>query len=377
MDARPSSPSCTSIAATTAASSGTSYPGQGRPGAPGHAGRLRRHRPRARRLPLRGRHLPASSSTPARGGREETRRPADEDERARRAPPACSRRGAAGQPAIQDLLTEGQGIVVQVAKDPIGTKGARAHDPHRAARPLPRLHADGRARRHSAPHRAGQGAPAASANSSRSTGRRARASSSAPSARASRTEALKRTWSYLLAPGSGSRSSAKDAQAPALAALRPRPRRSAWSRDVFDETSSAWSSTTRTSTSRCAPSWRRSCPTCGDRVHLYRGAEPIFDTFGVENEIAALARPQGVAEVGRLPGHRPDRSADGDRRELGQVTSASSSLEDTTLRINLEAVEEVVYQLRLRNIGGIIIIDFIDMEKERTGTRSTGRSRRR
>ena len=41
----------------------------------------------------------------------------------------------------------------------------------------------------------------------------------------------------------------------------------------------------------------------------------------------------------------------------------SSSLEDTTLRINLEAVQEVVAQLRLRNIGGIIIIDFIDMDR--------------
>ena len=44
----------------------------------------------------------------------------------------------------------------------------------------------------------------------------------------------------------------------------------------------------------------------------------------------------------------------------------SSSLEDTTLKTNLEAVQEVVYQLRLRNIGGIIIIDFIDMDREQS-----------
>lgn len=41
----------------------------------------------------------------------------------------------------------------------------------------------------------------------------------------------------------------------------------------------------------------------------------------------------------------------------------SSSLEDTTLQLNLEAAEEVVYQLRLRNMGGLIIIDFIDMDR--------------
>ena len=42
----------------------------------------------------------------------------------------------------------------------------------------------------------------------------------------------------------------------------------------------------------------------------------------------------------------------------------TSSLEETTLMTNLEAAQEVVHQLRLRNMGGIIIIDFIDMEKE-------------
>jgi ribonuclease G len=41
-----------------------------------------------------------------------------------------------------------------------------------------------------------------------------------------------------------------------------------------------------------------------------------------------------------------------------------TTLEDTTVQLNLEAVEEVVYQLRLRNIGGLIIIDFVDMDKE-------------
>ena len=41
----------------------------------------------------------------------------------------------------------------------------------------------------------------------------------------------------------------------------------------------------------------------------------------------------------------------------------TSSLEDTTVQINLEAVQEIVFQLRLRNIGGIIVLDLIDMEK--------------
>jgi len=48
-----------------------------------------------------------------------------------------------------------------------------------------------------------------------------------------------------------------------------------------------------------------------------------------------------------------------------------SSLEETTAKINLEAVKEIVYQLRLRNIGGIIIIDFIDMKSEENRRRCT------
>jgi len=42
------------------------------------------------------------------------------------------------------------------------------------------------------------------------------------------------------------------------------------------------------------------------------------------------------------------------------------NLEDTILRTNLEAVKEIAYQIRLRNLGGIILIDFIDMEKKKT-----------
>ena len=68
-----------------------------------------------------------------------------------------------------------------------------------------------------------------------------------------------------------------------------------------------------------------------------------------------------MAAFGRPPGHRPHRGVDGDRCEYGQVRG-KVNLEDTVLRNNLEAAQEIGRQLRLRDIGGIIVIDFIDME---------------
>ena len=69
----------------------------------------------------------------------------------------------------------------------------------------------------------------------------------------------------------------------------------------------------------------------------------------------------------RLPDDRLRRGADGDRRQLGQLHRPRQGrrLEDTITKTNLEAAEEVVNQLRLRDIGGIIVIDFIDMARAR------------
>jgi len=99
------------------------------------------------------------------------------------------------------------------------------------------------------------------------------------------------------------------------------------------------------------------------RVHLYRGKEPVFDVYGVE---AALNR-----SVGRKVWLKSGGYLVIDQTEALMAIDVnsgkfvgSSSLEETTLRINMEAAEEVVHQLRLRNMGGIIIIDFIDMESE-------------
>jgi ribonuclease G len=104
-------------------------------------------------------------------------------------------------------------------------------------------------------------------------------------------------------------------------------------------------------------------PSAVDRIHHYRGSEPIFDTYGVETEIGrSLGRKVWLKSGGYLVIDQTEALMAIDVNSGKFV--GSSSLEDTTLRINLEAVDEVVNQLRLRNMGGIIIIDLIDMDRE-------------
>ena len=112
-----------------------------------------------------------------------------------------------------------------------------------------------------------------------------------------------------------------------------------------------------------------------DRVHLYRGTEPVFDTYGVEAEIArSMGRKVWLKSGGYLVIDQTEALMAIDVNSGKFV--GSSSLEDTTLRINLEAVHEVVAQLRLRNIGGLIIIDFIDMDREQNRDQGVPRPRR-
>ncbi len=107
------------------------------------------------------------------------------------------------------------------------------------------------------------------------------------------------------------------------------------------------------------------------RVELYRETEPIFDHFGVEVEIErALERRVWLKSGGYIVIDQAEALAVVDVNSGRFV--GSSSLEDTITQINLEAVKEVAFQLRLRNIGGIIIIDFIDMNEESNRERVLG-----
>jgi ribonuclease G len=98
-------------------------------------------------------------------------------------------------------------------------------------------------------------------------------------------------------------------------------------------------------------------------IELYDEEEPIFDHFGLEVEISrALGRKVWLKSGGYIIIEQTEALTAIDVN-TGRFVG-KHNLEDTILKTNLEAVKEISYQLRLRNIGGIIIIDFIDMEKE-------------
>ncbi|MET0154189.1 MAG: Rne/Rng family ribonuclease [Candidatus Binatia bacterium] len=103
-------------------------------------------------------------------------------------------------------------------------------------------------------------------------------------------------------------------------------------------------------------------PRLKGRLVLYEGTEPIFDHFDVEAQIdKALDRRVWLKSGGTLVIDRTEALTAVDVNTGRYV--GKKNQDETILRTNLEAAEEVVRQLRLRNIGGLIIIDFIDMEK--------------
>src|SRR6266851_2001255 len=107
-------------------------------------------------------------------------------------------------------------------------------------------------------------------------------------------------------------------------------------------------------------------PELKHQVELYTGDEPIFDEYGIEQELQkAQNRKVWLKSGGYIIIDQTEALVAIDvnsGRYVGKK-GAGASLEDTITKINCEAAKEIVYQLRLRNIGGIIIIDFIDMDK--------------
>ncbi len=103
-------------------------------------------------------------------------------------------------------------------------------------------------------------------------------------------------------------------------------------------------------------------PQLSSRLELYEGKEEIFDAHGIEIELTdALERRVWLRSGGHIVIDQMEALTAVDVNTGKYVGKRSS--EDTIVKTNLEAVKEIVYQLRLRNIGGIIVIDFIDMAR--------------
>ncbi len=267
----------------------------------------------------------------------------------------------AGMPSIQDLLKEGQEIVVQIAKDPIGTKGARLTThialPGRYIVYMPTVEHVGISRRIEKDKERRRLRDFVEQYRPKGAGFIVRTvCENQP------LENLKADMDFLLKSWVKVQELCKARRAPA-------PLHAEYGlilrhvRDVFDESIDRLVVDDKKIFDEVRSFMADFMPRLRDRVHLYRGSEPIFDTYGVESQISrSLGRKVWLKSGGYLVIDQTEALMAIDVNSGKFV--GSSSLEETTVQTNMEAVQEVVIQLRLRNMGGIIIIDLIDMEKE-------------
>ena len=260
---------------------------------------------------------------------------------------------------ISELVREGQDIVVQVVKDPIGSKGARLTTqlsiPSRYLVLLPQSQVIGvSARIEDEDERArlkslvGELAPVATQGYIVRTN----AESQPSEALAEDIAYLGRAWALVETQARESRTGSRvyeDLSLP-LRAVRDLMRRDVEkvkvdSRETCDKL--------RTFAAQYMPG-------LAEKIEHYAGARPIFDLYGVEDEIQhALDKEVPLKSGGYLVIDQTEAMTTVDVNTgsfLGQ-----RNLEETVYRTNLEAAQAVARQLRLRNLGGIIIIDFIDM----------------
>jgi ribonuclease G len=305
----------------------------------------------------------------ARGDRERHRR--DRDERGRRDGRERERdRGRNGHgreekrskeaKTIQDLLKEGQEVIVQVAKDPIGTKGARITShislPGRHLVFMPTVDHIGISRRIEKDGERRRLREIVDRMRPEGTGFIVR--TVAETVEAQKLEAdirfLITVWNEIIRQ--------KDkVSAPAL--LHPdldlilRATRDLFTADVgklvIDD---------RDEHERISRFVREQSPHLESQIEWYRGEEPIFDAYGIEQELKrAGQRKVWLKSGGYIIIDQAEALTAIDVNSGRYV--GKKNLEETITKINVEAAKEIVYQLRLRNIGGIIIIDFIDMDK--------------
>jgi len=111
-------------------------------------------------------------------------------------------------------------------------------------------------------------------------------------------------------------------------------------------------------------------PALKQRVTLYAEKLPLFTALGIEDEIERLLRRRVWLATGGYISIDETEALTTIDINSGRLT-ATSGLEETILRTNLQAADEVARQLRLRDLGGIVVIDFIDMDKAKHRARVT------
>ncbi|MCW5893654.1 MAG: Rne/Rng family ribonuclease [bacterium] len=263
-------------------------------------------------------------------------------------------------PPIEERLKKGEELLVQVAKEPMGTKGARvtAHIslPGRHLVYMPGTRHIGISRRIEDPAERDRLREIVEAERPAEGGLIVRTACEGATKRDIHDDVrfLTRLWSHVQKVADG-------ATAPSLIHQDlDLPLRTV--RDLFTSDVERLVVDDPDDHARVVEFVEATMPRLTSRVHHYEGSTPLFDQHGVETKIVrALDRRVWLKSGGYLIFDQTESLTTVDVNTGRYV--GKTDQEETVLRTNLEAAKQVVQQLRLRNIGGIIVIDFIDMEK--------------
>ena len=272
------------------------------------------------------------------------------------------------QPKIEDLLREGQEILVQVVKEPLGTKGARLTShvtmPGRFLVFMPTVDHVGVSRKIESRDERGR---------LRGIVREFRESHGFTGGVIIRTAAAGRPKEDIISDleafhgiWTGIRQKMESSRAPAVV-YREQSLVGKLLRDLLTDEFQAIRLDSPQDHQRVLELVERILPTLAPRVKLHSKPYPIFEEYGVQAEIdKALKSKVWLKSGGSIVINQTEALVAIDvntGRYVGKKTSGR--LEDTIVKTNLEAAKEIVRQIRLRDLGGIIVLDFIDMEEKK------------
>ena len=268
-----------------------------------------------------------------------------------------------GEKSIEKILAEGQPILVQVAKDPIGSKGARLstqisiagrllvylpHDPHIGISQRIEDESGRAALRERLKELLPCDEPGGFIV-------RTLAESAAEEELRADLAYLRQIWSAIRGRSLGAPPPQLIYQDLSLAQRVLRDMVSAATTRVVVDSRETWQ--------KLAAFAGQYMPQVRGRIEHYTGERPLFDLYDVETEIErALARRVELKSGGTLVIDQTEAMTTIDVNTGGFV--GSRNFDDTVFKTNLEAAQAIARQLRLRNLGGIIVVDFIDMQSE-------------
>jgi Rne/Rng family ribonuclease len=273
---------------------------------------------------------------------------------------------------ISEVLKPGQEIIVQIAKEPLGKKGARITShvalPGRFLVYMPTVNHIGVSRRiNSAEERSRLRHLVTEAKGTFPGGFIVRtAADGAPDDEIrSDVEFLGRTWEKI-------RTQSEPRKSPALLHRDLNLVERILRDYVNNDYASIWIDNEE-EFSKVVEFVSRFQPKLVGRVKLYTKSSPIFEEFGIQQELDKALRPKvWLKSGGYIVINHTEALVAIDVNTGKYVGRGSTRLEDTIVKTNLEAVKEIIRQIRLRDLGGIIVLDFIDMEERRNREKVMG-----